>query len=511
MSFESQCVSDHVIPKFDMHIYTSVLTANEVNSLVKEHAIPLDLHPCVHPFTLAMNNLPGDKIVSLGLNWLTLFEIYGHSLNMHPTVNLFRAFYKLNKQGHWFSFELRTGKVGHDKLFNKFCTSLKHWKNRFFLIGRRAIPDAMPWRHKNSSLADPPPTDVQAEDICRLCENIIDLRPVHPTMLYEIGLTTIWKHVGAPSGLMVMGMHVLISKVSHVRGVRIGKGTALATNEAIAQHTTAHLPSGSQILEKSDYQKVVEHEDERVLAAQRKAHAAHDKAVGKRSAAEEFANRQEGDARNSLDNARNDTEVNSPHFASSPHSEHSLQSQQSAHTDEDTHGHSGGDGLYHDERDEHARRHASGSTGRILSSSSGGSGRQRYEALNDDYREPYPSYFSCHDVFDRLTDTQNHLVDAIRSRSALSDDHKILKQVHLSCVSKKPTLTKKLTVVGKEKDELLDKNREQEEHIKRLEEALASKTSSLSKAESTASALMCFKCFKFIRLKLPIINMETHG
>nr|GEV47332.1 hypothetical protein [Tanacetum cinerariifolium] len=329
MSFESQSVSDHVIPKFDMHIYTSVLTTDEVNSLVKEHAIPLDLHPCVHPFTLAMNNLPGDKI------------------------------------------------------------------------------------------------------------------------------------------------------------------------------------------EKSDYQKVVEHEDERVLAAQRKAHAAKDKAAGKRSAAEddsthsgpgthhstsplttiipndteptaggsnlalEFANRQEGDAGNSLDDARNDTEVNSPHFASSPHFEHSLQSQHSAHSDEDTHGHSNGDGLYHDKIDEHARRHASSSTGCVLSSSSGGSGCQRYEAL--DYWELYQSHFSCQDVFDRLTDTKNQLVDVIRSRSALSDDHKILQQEHLSCVSKKPTLTQKLDVVEKEKDELLDKNREQEEQIKRLEEALASKTSSLSK------------------------------
>ncbi|GJY82089.1 hypothetical protein Tco_0494840 [Tanacetum coccineum] len=59
----------------------------------------------------------------------------------------------------------------------------------------------------------------------------------------------------------------------------------------------------------------------------------------------------------------------------------------------------------------------------------------------------------------------------------------------MGCVGKEAALTEKLVVVEKEKDELLDKNWAQEEHIKRLEETLASKTSSLSEAESTASAL----------------------
>ncbi|GJY82087.1 hypothetical protein Tco_0494838 [Tanacetum coccineum] len=104
-------------------------------------------------------------------------------------------------------------------------------------------------------MADPPPTGVRAEDICRLCENIIDLLPVHPTMLYEIGLTTIWKHVG----------HHLVFKDG---------------DENVAT-------SMSQFLKFPMSGGVLEHEDERVLAAQRKARATKDKAVGKRSAAEE--------------------------------------------------------------------------------------------------------------------------------------------------------------------------------------------------------------------------------
>ncbi|GKF67146.1 hypothetical protein Tco_0196825, partial [Tanacetum coccineum] len=162
------------------------------------------------------------------------------------------------------------------------------WKDRFFLIDCRATPDAMPWRHQDSSVADPPPTGVHAEDIRQLCEHIIDLRPVHPAMLYAIGLTTVWKHVGYHpvfkdgEGNVATSMSQFL-KFSMAGGVRVGKGTTLPANEVIPQHTTPHLPSGSQIPEKSDHQRVVEVENERVLAAKRKAQTAKDKAVGKRA------------------------------------------------------------------------------------------------------------------------------------------------------------------------------------------------------------------------------------
>ncbi|GJX58851.1 gypsy type transposase [Tanacetum coccineum] len=286
--FFSQSAGEHVLPKFDMHTYTSNLTVDEVNNLVKEYVIPLDLRPRVPPSTLTMNNLPTNRIAFPS----TYFPIssarlesvyYVRNILSQPrhksTVDLFRAFYKLNKQGHWFFFERRSGKGGHDKIFNEFCSSLKIWKDRFFLIDRRAVPDAMPWRHHDSSVADPPPTGVRAADIRRLCENVIDLRPVHPAMLYEIGLTTIWKHVGHHpvfkdgEGNVATSMSQFL-KFPLAGGVRISKGPTLKENEAIVQHTTLPLPSETPIPEKSDYQKVVEHEDERVLDVKRKAQAA---------------------------------------------------------------------------------------------------------------------------------------------------------------------------------------------------------------------------------------------
>ncbi|GJV21676.1 hypothetical protein Tco_1370696 [Tanacetum coccineum] len=207
-------------------------------------------------------------------------------------------------------------------------------------------------------------------------------------------------------------------------GVRVGKGVALTANKVIPQHTTSPFPSGSQILEKYDHQKVVEYEIERVLAAKRKARAAKDIVAGKRAATEgasqrpkkkktmplsfalsdfkadgsprsgsgthhsasplntiipneaevttegdglilKLVNRVEEDADRYLDHVEDTTEVNSLL------SEHSPRFQHSNPFDEDA----------HNARDEMAHTHAFGSTGRV-SSSSGGSHRQAFPRRN---------------------------------------------------------------------------------------------------------------------------------
>ncbi|GJU51264.1 hypothetical protein Tco_1220819 [Tanacetum coccineum] len=277
MASGSQTVGDAIVPKFDMHVYTSVLTSDEVKSLVAEYAIPLDLHPYIPPSGLIMNRLLADKI-----------GIYDQYLELSGVRVPFSTFLF---SVHWFSFKCRSGKGGQGKIFKEFFTSLKHWKDRFFLIDHRAISDAMPWRHQDSSVADPDPTDIRAEDIRRLCENVIDLHPVHPAMLYAVGLTTIWKHVGLHP-VFKDGDETVATSMSQflkfpmARGVHVGKGTTLAANEATPQHTTLPLPSRTQIPEKSNHQKVVEYENERVLAAKRKAQVAKDRAAGKRAATE---------------------------------------------------------------------------------------------------------------------------------------------------------------------------------------------------------------------------------
>ncbi|GJR40007.1 hypothetical protein Tco_1215691 [Tanacetum coccineum] len=407
-----------------------------------------------------------------------MFEIYCRSLEINPSVNLFSAFYKLNKQGHWFSFERRSGKGGHDKIFNEFCTSLKHWKDRFFLIDRRAIPDAMPWRHQNSSVADPPPTGVRAEDIRRLCENIIDLRPVHPAMLYAIGLTTIWKHVGHHpvfkdgEGTVATSMSQFL-KFSMAGGVRVGKGATLVANEVIPQHTTQPLPFGSHILEKSDRQKVVEYENERVLAAKRKAQAARDKATGNRSAAEGTSRRTKKKKGAPLTFALDEFE--------------------------------GDDST----RSGFGTHHSASPLNTII-----------LDDVDPTTSEGSPILEFVRREEDDADRSLNNVEDAIKANSPPVDHSlgpntlTVLTKIHMSrgefffrwfrasgfpkrnpggdgagCARKEAALAKKLVVVEKEKDDLLDKSRAQEDRIKHLEEALASKTSSLSEAESVAGTL----------------------
>nr|GEY65169.1 hypothetical protein [Tanacetum cinerariifolium] len=66
MSSGSHAAGNTVIPKFDMHIFTSTMTVNEVNNIAEEYGIPLDLHPYVPSSTLTMVNLP---MVAEGDGW----------------------------------------------------------------------------------------------------------------------------------------------------------------------------------------------------------------------------------------------------------------------------------------------------------------------------------------------------------------------------------------------------------------------------------------------------------
>ncbi|GJV75192.1 hypothetical protein Tco_1506776 [Tanacetum coccineum] len=303
VSSGSQSVGDAVVPKFDMHVNPSVLTSDEVNNLVVEYAIPLDLHPCVPPSGLTMNRLPADKIGALVL--------------------------------------LRAP------------------------LDRYAIPDAMPWRHQDSSVADPPPTGVYAQDIRRL---------------------------------FATSMSQFL-KFPMVGGVRVGKGTALAANEVIPQHTTPPLPSSSQIPKKSDHQRVVEVDNERVFAAKRKAQTAKDKVVGKR-AAEGASQRTKKKKTTPLSFALSDSKADESnrsgsgtHHSASPLNTiipnedkvaASLLSEPVTQTEEgtdqpfDNSGHSDEDTQT--VRSGPERTHASGSAGHGVSSTSGGSHRLAFPA-----------------------------------------------------------------------------------------------------------------------------------
>ncbi|GJR22432.1 hypothetical protein Tco_0970959 [Tanacetum coccineum] len=136
------------------------------------------------------------QLVPIGLTRLTLFELYCRSLHIVPSVNLFRVFYKIGKQGDWFTFERRVGPGSGGKILNETFSGLKGWKKRFFFLDRRAIPQAMAWRHHDSDIHDPLPTDgFRASDVVTYgltIKQAIDISTHTLRLLFTPRLATTW-------------------------------------------------------------------------------------------------------------------------------------------------------------------------------------------------------------------------------------------------------------------------------------------------------------------------------
>ncbi|GJY53696.1 hypothetical protein Tco_0445360, partial [Tanacetum coccineum] len=254
-----------VVPaKFDMHVYRSELTSDELKKIVVEHCIPSDLRPCLPHPDMTMNKLSA-KVIR--------FEVRCRSLNISPTVSLFRVFYKLCKQGHWFSFENKIdGRA--KKCFKEVTTSLKGWKKKFFIIDRRAIPDVMPWRHGDTNLRDDFSTNYNVNDASCLSEFIILLRPTPCHLLYECGLTTACRHPELAYNIKYKDGNVIdmdaFLKLPKWTGTFVSKGDPIPENQRPKLRTTPPLPVNANIPEKTVFQKNLEKPNLNIIAAREK-------------------------------------------------------------------------------------------------------------------------------------------------------------------------------------------------------------------------------------------------
>ncbi|GJZ93923.1 hypothetical protein Tco_0666126 [Tanacetum coccineum] len=178
-----------IMAKKDIDLYHSRLTPDDLNDLIIKYKIPRDLHPRLPSEYFVMSELPNNAIGiyhqmfdfsgvripfssfllalvkhyrvyfsqlgPLGLNKVITFEVMCRSLQIEPTVTLFRVLQTLCKQGDWFSFAKCRAPSPVCIDDNHSC--MKHWKSGFFLIDWRAILDAMVWRHPNAAIDDPRP------------------------------------------------------------------------------------------------------------------------------------------------------------------------------------------------------------------------------------------------------------------------------------------------------------------------------------------------------------------
>ena len=82
------------------------------------------------------------------------------------------------------------------KCFEEQLSGLKFWKDFFFLIDRRAIPDAMPWRHKDSKISDRFPENYSLKDAKKIANKVIVLRKTPSSLLYAYGLCNVFQITG---------------------------------------------------------------------------------------------------------------------------------------------------------------------------------------------------------------------------------------------------------------------------------------------------------------------------
>ncbi|GKB07456.1 hypothetical protein Tco_0835740 [Tanacetum coccineum] len=193
MSEEDQTVEVAPSVKSDMHSYSSTMTAKDVKALALKHNIPLDLHPVALTAEWTMDGLT-DDCIGLYEKYFKFSEVrVPFSTFLLAVIDHFRVHISqlISKQG--------VGPGSGGKILNETFSGLKGWKKRFFFLDRRAIPQAMAWRHHDSDIHDPPPTDgFNALDVVALTRQCIDIRPVPSGLLFYAGLATTWEFPGFP-------------------------------------------------------------------------------------------------------------------------------------------------------------------------------------------------------------------------------------------------------------------------------------------------------------------------
>ncbi|MFS8013905.1 hypothetical protein Hanom_Chr15g01338471 [Helianthus anomalus] len=63
-----------------------------------------------------------------GLAKVSHFELSCRGLGLDPDLDVFRAFYRLNRTGDWYTFEVRNKNA---PCFSWITSSMKDWKGRF--------------------------------------------------------------------------------------------------------------------------------------------------------------------------------------------------------------------------------------------------------------------------------------------------------------------------------------------------------------------------------------------
>ncbi|KAJ0715284.1 hypothetical protein HanPI659440_Chr13g0499351 [Helianthus annuus] len=201
----------------------NILNRNGLEWYVNQYAIPASLNPIlpakdttIYPFAprkigvytrmfdycnyrlsltkflvkvLMFHEVHLSQMNPFGLAKVCQFELACRSLDSDPDLDVFQALYKLNRSGDWYTFEVRKKNAC---CYSWITTSLKDWKDRFFLVDDRCVSATMAWsyglkealrlksfdsteldiRATRTPKGDPPYLNVVKENLIRL-ENLL--------------------------------------------------------------------------------------------------------------------------------------------------------------------------------------------------------------------------------------------------------------------------------------------------------------------------------------------------
>ncbi|KAJ0765678.1 hypothetical protein HanPI659440_Chr08g0306191 [Helianthus annuus] len=209
----------------DLSVSFSCLTQEEVQAFCMEWGIGLKFNPVApgcdksvdqcpsgsialycrhfefsnlrHPFSTFVLNVLEYYRVSFGqthpkgMARVLHFKVLCRASGYDPSLLLFRRFFRLVKNGDWFTFE--TSKVD-TCLISSMVTTLGAWKDRFFFVSESIVPFKMVWRHPDAVLNEPEPSESDLNDCflkaIRQCP--LRVRPFPEHLLVLLGISKLW-------------------------------------------------------------------------------------------------------------------------------------------------------------------------------------------------------------------------------------------------------------------------------------------------------------------------------
>ncbi|KAJ0752912.1 hypothetical protein HanPI659440_Chr09g0329821 [Helianthus annuus] len=129
------------------------------------------------------------------------FEVLCRALGYDPSLLLFRRFFRLAKNGDWFTFEASKVDSG---LISSMVTTLGVWKDRFFWVSDTIVPFKTVWRHPDAVLNEPEPLESDLNDAFLQCIRKCParVRPFPEHLLVLLGVSKLWEKADRDPVLM---------------------------------------------------------------------------------------------------------------------------------------------------------------------------------------------------------------------------------------------------------------------------------------------------------------------